>query len=590
MRQHITAILLGTVLAASAQDINTQIQVDRTVEPQEREAVRPLTFLPTVQLPQTRLEPLSLHEYMRASELTTITPLLAPVSYGDTIAVSPYRGYAAIGYFPAYNLGASAGYRIINNHNTRLGARLQFDGMSYKGYGSTNDATYSSNTLNVGVDFNHLFGGVGLAGVSAGYKYSRLGIPTAAEGYHQNVNAFDARATWHGFMKAGSYHAAVAFEHFGFGNGTPSWSAADKPLLRGDYDGAAENRITGRLGIHFGREGRKVNGGLEVMADYLHHSSGAGGLLPGYGGSIYALAVPDWSTEGIIRLTPYYSFNSSRLHGRIGLNADITTGNPGKHFHVAPEVTLDWNPASVLAIEARITGGERLNPLGELYDINQWINPLQVYDRSNVPVDARLTVAIGPFAGASLKLWGGYSMANDWLINGWYSLQPGLSSMFINGWSDIQPGTGDEHPAWRNVLTPTDIKGWLAGVSVGYSWRNYLDIEASAAMAPQRCNRGYYLWRDHARYVIEARATGRPIDRLEITAAYQFRGRRMVYDGPNGINLGNVISLDLGASYRISEPLSVGVRVENLLNHRYDALIGIAAQGIKGLIGLSYKF
>lgn len=570
--------MLCTAAAAVAQDINTSIEVDRTIEPEVREAVRPLTFMPGIELPATQLQPLSLHEYMRASELTTITPLLAPVAYGDTIATSPYRGYGAIGYFPAYNLGASAGYRFINTGTTRLGANLQFDGCSYKGFGSTKDQTFSSNTLSVGADFNHLFSRAGMVAVKLAYKYGRQGIPTAGEGYHQNVNDLEAKALWHGFFKNCNYHVGIDFDHFAYGEGTPQISTPGLRMLDGNYSGAAQNHISAHTGINFAKNGSASYYGLEVRADYLHNTSGAGCPISFYETPDYILIPCPWSTQGYIRITPFYNFSYKQWHGSIGLNADISTGTVGKHFHVAPEVKLAWTPAAVFALEARFTGGERLNPLSELYDINQWTDPLQVHHLSHVPFDGRMTLAIGPFEGTSLKLFGGYSVANEWLINGFW---------------DVYPTPGEKYTAWRNMLRPVDMKGWLAGATVGYSWRNYLELEATASMAPQSWNRGYYLWRDHARYVVRAHATGRPTDRLELTLGYEFRGRRMAYSydsSANPVNLGNVNTLNIGALYRISDPLSVWVKAENLLNHRYNHLLGIAAQGIKGLVGVSYKF
>ena len=123
---------LAATVAAGAKDLKTEITVDRTVVPVEREATRLGGISPVLMQPQTDFRRLTLVEYGEPSELTSSITPLEPASYGDTIPVTPYRGYASAGYFPAYNLGLSAGYRFINTSRTRLGAWMQFDGESYK--------------------------------------------------------------------------------------------------------------------------------------------------------------------------------------------------------------------------------------------------------------------------------------------------------------------------------------------------------------------------------------------------------------------------------------------------------------------------
>lgn len=519
--------------AAAAQDIATEISVDRTIVPEQRDAERPAGFVPAVQLPAAELRPLSLHEYLKASELTNIVPVLEPARYADTIATTPYRGYAALGYFPIYNLGASAGYRFIDSHDTRLGAWMQFDGTSYKGRDASDDLTFSNNSLNIGADFNRLFKAGHLA-VGAGYMYGRTGIPTLGDGYHSNVSRVEADASWWGRVNTVTYRAGFDFEHFAF-NGC-----------------FGEQRYTAELGAMIGGGQGHPGGGLEIKGDFL---SGGNGQLT---------------------FRPYYSYASSSLTAHVGLKADVATGSldfgdgaySPSRFHLAPDVLLAWTPSQMFAAEARVSGGSRLNTAAACYDYSPFMTPQEMLPYSHVPVDARLRFAVGPVAGVTFTLFGGYSMADDWLM----------------------PSLVERNGRAVNSCAPVDIKGWLAGVEVGYRWRDIVEFEATAQMAPQRSDRGWYLWLDHAQYVVDAALKVRPLDRLDIDLGYEFRGRRMLYAPQTALNLGNKSDLSLGAAYRISEPLSVWLRAENLLCRRYDILAGVPSQGIKGLVGVSYKF
>jgi len=197
---------------------------------------------------------------------------------------------------------------------------------------------------------------------------------------------------------------------------------------------------------------------------------------------------------------------------------------------------------------------------------------------SNVPVDASLKFTVGPVAGVSLKLFGGYSMANDWLMPS--QSRPSLANVGVN---ILNP--------YYSLFVPYDIKGWLLGAGIGYRWRDIVDFEATAQMAPQATDKGYYRWLDRARYVADASVKVHPVDNLDLELGYEFRGGRKLYNYAGAERkLGNKSDLSLGAAYRISPQLSVWLRGENLLNHHYDLLLSLPAQGIKGLVGVSYKF
>ena len=110
-------------------------------------------------------------------------------------------------------------------------------------------------------------------------------------------------------------------------------------------------------------------------------------------------------------------------------------------------------------------------------------------------------------------------------------------------------------------------------------------------MAPQASDKGYYRWVDRARYVVDASVKVHPVDKLDLELDYEFRGNRKLYNYVGmERKLGNKSDLSFGAAYRITPQFSVWARGENLLNHRYDLLLSVPAQGIKGLVGVSYKF
>ena len=133
LRSLTVATLLGAAtLNASAKDLKTEITVDRTIVPVEREATRLGSLTPQLLSSPVAMRRLTLADYTDPAAITRSASTLDPAAYADTFALSPYRGYVSLGYFPVFNLGASAGYKFIDNSHTRLGAWLQYDGCSYK--------------------------------------------------------------------------------------------------------------------------------------------------------------------------------------------------------------------------------------------------------------------------------------------------------------------------------------------------------------------------------------------------------------------------------------------------------------------------
>ena len=146
--KHILPILgLCGSIVAQAEDLSTEITVDRTVVAELPAASPLLSVFPSllpVPASDVNIRPA---QYGQASNFTPIAGHTDTPLFTGLPAPDGYRGYFWAGYFPAYNLGAAAGYRIIDKENTSLGAAVRFDGSSYKTKGFFQDkATVRDNT------------------------------------------------------------------------------------------------------------------------------------------------------------------------------------------------------------------------------------------------------------------------------------------------------------------------------------------------------------------------------------------------------------------------------------------------------------
>lgn len=571
------AALLTTLLQSSAKDLKTEITVDRTIVPVEREASRLGSLTPQLLSSPVSMHRLTLDDYTDPAEITRSISTLDPAAYADTFALSPYRGYASLGYFPVFNLGASAGYKFIDNSHTRLGAWLQYDGCSYKPYGdNAPEGKYSNNTITVGAALDQRVGGKSSLGARLGYTYSSIGLPDETLNNSQNANIFDADLSWWSRPGQIGYRLIAGFSHFAYGKDNHfdkmdyGAAASDKLLT---VKAASENRFNFNGGVAFFGSSVSPRGGIDVSADFVSRDNGIEMIPPGY------KPISD-GTLGIVSVTPYFSFNSGRLHGHIGVKVDLSVAGSGKKFHIAPDVMLDWNAANQFAIYAIISGGEHLNTLRSLYDYCPYVGGVWQYQRSNVPVTADLGLNIGPFTGFSAKIFGGYAKANDWMMPQ-FSMFRSLSS------------SSQEAMPNQTNYGAYNLEGWHAGVGLSYDWRSKVKAEVTAETASNDESKAYYLWRDRAKYVINASVEVRPISQLKIAVGYELRTDRHNYmyeeTQYTPLELNSLSNLTLGASYEINNQLTVFARGENLLNTRYNLVTDIRAQGIKGLLGLSYK-
>ena len=116
---YITAICAVMAVGTEAQDLSKEITIEKDIVPEQLDVTR-LSVTPVVSLPAVSKSKLSFIERNRASEIPAQISTLEPVAYADSLSVSPYRGYAGLGYFPTYNTALSAGYRFINSENMCL--------------------------------------------------------------------------------------------------------------------------------------------------------------------------------------------------------------------------------------------------------------------------------------------------------------------------------------------------------------------------------------------------------------------------------------------------------------------------------------
>ncbi len=539
MKRIILASTLLIALGAQSQDqgLNTEITVNHEVVPEEQAATR-MRQIPTVTLPKINTGHLAAAaRFMPAAMTPYINPLSA-AQYADTTVTSPWKGYAALGYGPTYNLAASAGYRFVETNNLTVNGYMQFDGMSYKsrypGINYDGKVNFRRNTALIGGNTMWKAGN-GTLDASLLYQYSGfnfpiLDLPTLLTEKHQiDANVAKVKIGWSSHVGMVDYYVRHDYDMIYFGKG-----------------GANNNRFDLTAGMSWKASAVTV---WAVDAGFsLDHSSLIG-------------------NKGIVRVVPKYCFSSNNMTFRIGLDFDVTTGNSSAQTMtlVAPDVYINWQPWTYISVWGKVDGRIDDNSRSKLFDEQPYL--LADFDTEFSRIyNGNFGLRFGPFHGAIIDLFGGYTHASDWYIP---ALQTGYMSR-------------------------ENVKGWHGGAALTYDYRRYLSLSVKAEIAQSpdgNYTRGYAPWRDHARFNLVAQATARPTAKLDLTLGYHLRTGRQkpLHEGKN-MYLRNISNLQAGVCYKIDNQWSAFLRGENLLNKHWYLGPAVPSQGIMGIIGATYKF
>ena len=585
----LVAVLLS--INAVAQELKKEITIDKDIVPELKESNK-MSITPQIPSLTVTQTPLSFIDRAKiTNDIPSAITNLEPAENVDTMELSPYRGYAMVGYFPIYNLDLSAGYRFIDGKKAKLNAWLQYNGKTYDGTSRNGDEmTLDDHELAVDVDYTHQFGQRSQLSATAGYAFNAFSYPWE-KGFAQNVHRANVDGVWKSSFEGLKYNVGLGYSYFGYTDG-PDVTSVPEEDKKGfnpvkehvAYLNAGANLALGdysRVALDF--EVTSLFDNKSIQQWWINGSND-------YYGKGY-----DPYNRAVFSLTPHYDLTYKNFKAKLGVKLDFQTGDyTNKNFMLAPDVTLDWTASKYISAYARVGGGVYENTMNSIFEESHYFSPLMAYDQSELPLVVDAGVSFGPFVDATIELFGGYAMANDWYM-------------------PIVNVDERNYGNFNQKMRQTDIRGWHVGVAASYSYKKWGKIKASYIAAPQQTDKkyvethsqenntyGYFMWRDRAKHVVNASLIVTPISSLDISLDYEYRGGRHAYerryvDNPecysySRVSLGNVNNLSLGGLYRFTDQWSFFARLENLFNHKYELLYDIPSQGLTGLVGATYKF
>ncbi len=516
-------------------------------------------------------------------EVPTTIPTMLPYGYRTAHNFSDKRGYLVLGGGLAANFDGSVGYRFVDGENTQAGIWGQHNSTwaakNRTPLISDDDRTKQMfNDNRAGLYLTNYFTG-GTLNLAAGVHfdsfnyYGALKSGTAYDAEEkQSLLEFSATGDWKGNMAINdntlTYRLGVDFNHAGY-DIVPSTSSPDASA-------ASENIINFGIGADYELDGYGILS-IDLKGDYVNFK-GAEDYTAG-----------DYKADEdyfLFTVAPRYKWENEVFRAEAG--ADLVFGDThntlnSNKFNIAPFVRLDVDIVDGAALFVDVKGGNTINSLSYMAKLDRYSNPLGVMSTTWRPVDGEFGFKIGPYAGFSAKLFGGYAMAKGQLLHNLnYPSSGAIPSTYY---------ASNDYSSYK-------MRGFKMGAELNYQYRSVVEAAASVTYAPGDDDdldsdwvKGYALGLDGARLVGNVDLKLIPIRQLTVNVGMDYRGeRRTVVNDATYNELDDVFNLYAGAGWRFDKVLSVWAKGSNLLNRRYDILPGQGAQGINVMLGINLIF
>lgn len=631
---------LAVAMATSvmqAQELNKEITLEKDFVPVEKKATKK-SALPVVVQPSKNETPttLSYSDWAQPTAVATSIPTMLPYGYRTSHIFSTKRGYFDFGIGTQLNMTGSAGYRVLDDPNTKLSFWLQHNS-SWSGKNTTTMISedekqkqkFNDNVL--GIDLNQHFSRGDMAlGASLHFDkfnyYGGLNLTEPVVGTDMNkqqVQDLTGFYNWDDYMQTfidakvhGSWKSRVTISdrEFDYHVGLCYNFAGYNRSFTNAYKGAKDSHINVNLGAGYQLTGTS-GVGADVAVDYLSRS------IEADAGDVFT----DHMT--MITLHPFFRYQGERASATLGANLNFSFSD-GAKIRVAPNVKIDYNFAGGATLYAIAQGGKRLNTLSTMAAINRYSDPLGGYNNTFAPIDAEFGFKIGPFRGFSMKIYGGYGIfKNDQLVNvpidNYYSsvangVRPDQMPLGTQPFISCYPYDQLKYLCQNQYFAPVyyssyNTRGVKVGAEINYKYRSLAELDVKAVFAPQgrdiggKYIKGYTLGLDRAKTVVNVDLKVNPLRALTVNVGFDYRGGRynvnsyFYKDEMPGVEeeyhnflatsaMGDVLNLRAGASYRFDKTLTLWVQASNLLNKQWDVTMGMGAQKLNVMGGIALVF
>lgn len=547
-----TSVALPTTAAAQSLDESVTVEGKYSPEIINADRLPLLPSLTTLTPPESRLEYDQKGVY--ANFLPDALPMVS-TGWRTTKKYDNSKGYIDLRLGSWLNSSLTAGVAAVDSPDTKLGITLQHNSTSLwqawsnrQGLPDADKRFRYDERLNAALA--HRFGNTGTLKADVQYhlgyfNYYGTTIASDEQGHlkapTQTINDAYAGVIWTGnASKALTYGVKANARHFAY---------------RAFYSPSANHPGT----LEYGKGERETEVNVGGMIDYsLAKTSGLEAEVL-YTGVINTIA----DNVNRLRIKPAYTLQKNNLNLRLGMDLAVV-GADRTRLRIAPDVKMTAN-TGIVAITAAITGGTNLRTLAWMHNMNYYSNPLAgCTGTAYSPIDACVGVQLNPAGKWTFGLEGSWQTTLDESLGGFYQ-------EYLNSSTRLKKSV------------PNRLHGISVAINAGYDLCKEFKIHGKASWQPQHGTTGVLNGFDRPRYTADITAGSQPIEQLRLELNYHLRACRELVKG-------NISRLNLTADYKVTDRISVGAELNNLLNRHENILPGLALEGFNAAGGVQILF
>ena len=561
-------VIIATTFAgasgATAQSITESVTVEGRytpdIIPADRLAVLPATIALTA--------PESPMAYDRKGTIAGFAPdgLSMPATgWRARKAYDTSKGYLDLRLGSWLNSSLSAGYAAINDRDTRLNVWLQHNSTSlwqawknrdwlWPGLPEADKRFRYDET--VGADISHRIAGAGNLDAS----------------FHYHLGYFNYYGTDYGPMEVERIKAPTQTLNDVYAR--VGWTGTDYGKLK--YSAEADVRYFGYRSMYVPKAGdfnfvrtkgeRETSLNIGGNVNYSLSDESGNGSAIGIGIKYSGVLNSIGNDVSRVEATPAYTLTGRNYSVRLGAKIAVVANGVKTRFRVAPDVRFSVRKG-ITAFSATVGGGTYLRTLAWCHSMDYYSNPgVGCYEAAYSPLDVRLALQMNPGGRWTCGIEGSWNTTLDESFGGLYQamLNRNLSSY------GSYPESGRIH-------------GFSIAVNAGYEFCRYLTLKGKGSWQPQDGSKGVLNGFDRPEFTADLIAESSPTDRLSLSVGYRMRARRQLRIP--GLNL-----LGFTADYRITDRISVGVELDNILNRSNELFPGLPLEGFNAMGGVQVVF
>ncbi len=559
--------------------LNREMTLEKEFDPIFRDAGK-INSLPTVTEPKVIKSAIEYSRFSIPVKPKAEFPVLNPIAPRDN-STGNEKGFVRLGAGNYLNTVVQAGYSILSTSKDNL-----YIGLDHQStYGDVHllkgdkDSKMKLNKEELSLDYGHQFKKFKL---TADGGFFQRGFNYYGDNYYRDPifeSEKHSNQVQLGFDLNVGIHSAIVREGFNYYLRTGYNTLSNKfDALR--QDGFKEDHFLTKAGIYSYFQDNIVIGIDGVMSNYIYSNTS------NYN---FDYSRKDLNDYTLTQLNPYIEVKTDKYHLRGGFKTNYSFNKEKKAF-LTPDIEGELNLLKQIQLYGFMKGQINENSLTNIARENLYVSPdIRIQD-SRTLFHGELGFKITPLNGLFIQPLIGYE---------------GINNEHYYATNLIDSNSGSElYPVYA------DLKNFYYGGTVRYQYQKMIDLSVTYIQNNQETD----LTDDAMTYrsgltIAGSKPFNKPASELTITASthvipkldlsmnYYLGAKRKALEMNFPTNsvllvqeMKDISELSLNASYALLDKLSIWGEVNNILNQKYEIYQGYPTQGIRFMLGASYRF